>query len=304
MLDNIKPYLPSSMFQKRILIVLGVLVLGVATWKIIEYKPWEKFQKVAEEQKKASLSVANLTTQDQDSDGLADWEETFWGTDPTNPDTDGNGVPDGVQIGEQKKNDNLNLDSANLNETEKLSQEVAKTTLALGQAGAVTEDGANIISEKILNQIKAIPQGGTQYTLKDLKKRGSASATNIVAYTNEITAVADKVQLGNDTSLFIVGKAIQDKDPSLLKNLDPIIKMYDDATKNTLRVAVPNGFEDAHLSLLNAYARMRDDTIALKSVIDDPAKAMSILMNTTERYTIIEEAYKKMADQFRTLLPK
>ncbi len=35
---------------------------------------------------------------DSDSDGLKDWEETLWGTDPKNPDTDGDGTEDGSAV--------------------------------------------------------------------------------------------------------------------------------------------------------------------------------------------------------------
>ncbi|MCR4311641.1 MAG: hypothetical protein NUV54_03715, partial [Candidatus Taylorbacteria bacterium] len=39
-----------------------------------------------------------LLAKDSDSDGLKDWEEQLWKTDPLNPDTDGDGTPDGAEI--------------------------------------------------------------------------------------------------------------------------------------------------------------------------------------------------------------
>ncbi|MEK7541563.1 MAG: hypothetical protein AAB533_01815, partial [Patescibacteria group bacterium] len=41
--------------------------------------------------------VAALT-RDQDADGLKDWEEGIFRTDPQNPDTDADGTPDGEEI--------------------------------------------------------------------------------------------------------------------------------------------------------------------------------------------------------------
>ncbi len=35
---------------------------------------------------------------DSDADGLKDWEETLWGTDPKNPDTDGDGIDDTTAV--------------------------------------------------------------------------------------------------------------------------------------------------------------------------------------------------------------
>jgi len=37
---------------------------------------------------------------DSDNDGLKDWEEALWKTDPQNPDTDGDGTPDGKEVAE------------------------------------------------------------------------------------------------------------------------------------------------------------------------------------------------------------
>jgi len=68
---------------------------------------------------------------------LKDWEENLWGTDPNNPDTDGDGTSDGKEVSEGRnpliagpndlikdtiKNNNNN-NYQNLNETEKLSRD-------------------------------------------------------------------------------------------------------------------------------------------------------------------------------------
>ena len=42
--------------------------------------------------------ITKAYEQDSDEDGLSDWEEVLWSTDPTKPDTDGNGVSDKDQV--------------------------------------------------------------------------------------------------------------------------------------------------------------------------------------------------------------
>lgn len=44
------------------------------------------------------LAVASLGAVDEDGDGLTQTEETWWGTDPLNPDSDGDGVSDGAEV--------------------------------------------------------------------------------------------------------------------------------------------------------------------------------------------------------------
>ncbi|MFT6399408.1 MAG: MYXO-CTERM domain-containing protein, partial [Bradymonadia bacterium] len=53
-----------------------------------------------------------LPTEDTDGDGLTDEEElATYGTDPLNPDTDGDGVNDGTEVGDDDPTDPLNPDS-------------------------------------------------------------------------------------------------------------------------------------------------------------------------------------------------
>ena len=46
--------------------------------------------------------LENLITRDTDLDGVLDWEEGLWGTDPTKKDTNDDGVFDGVEIAKLK----------------------------------------------------------------------------------------------------------------------------------------------------------------------------------------------------------
>ena len=47
---------------------------------------------------RSSVDAAPAHAQDTDGDGLSDVDEGIWGTDLTNPDTDGDTVPDGAEV--------------------------------------------------------------------------------------------------------------------------------------------------------------------------------------------------------------
>lgn len=308
MLKNLNQYLPSEGFRKKILIIIGVTVLSFGTWQVVKIAPWKKWgeAKIAGLQSSTAqpgIVISSLTESDQDNDGIPDWEEKFWGTDPANPDSDGDGVLDGIQINEKKSTDGVSLNTANLNETEIFAQKLAKTGFTVGQAGEITEDGANLLSDKFLEDLKAIKKYQV-YDKSIIKSRGSASQKNIEAYAADVTKVMNSTKIGNDISVTITGKALQDGTPDELKRLDPIIAMYTKATADMIKIPVPTGFEQVHLDLINGYSRMRDDTKSMKEAFTNPALVTSIISNTEERFDMILIAINRYVDTLRPYAEK
>ncbi|MCH7529851.1 hypothetical protein IIB50_01915 [Patescibacteria group bacterium] len=72
------------------LLSLSVVVLFVSQQKHTVYQETEGVASIP--------NTVPQTTLDSDDDGLKDWEEVLWGTDPFNPDTDNDGTDDGVEI--------------------------------------------------------------------------------------------------------------------------------------------------------------------------------------------------------------
>lgn len=90
-------------------IIAAVLILGlgvfIGIWLIqkkeLSFSIEPKTNKEKEiSQEKGSLANQISLTKDKDSDkdGLADWEETIYKTDPYNPDTDNDGYSDGEEV--------------------------------------------------------------------------------------------------------------------------------------------------------------------------------------------------------------
>ena len=90
-------YLPN----KKILFLIVFILLIFAGWFYFSDYKNKQTQYIAE-QEKSPLVVALDTTSkldaDSDSDGLKDWEELLWKTDPSKTDTDGDGTNDNEEI--------------------------------------------------------------------------------------------------------------------------------------------------------------------------------------------------------------
>ena len=89
--------------KKFILKTSAITIILVASFWILLKKPIQKdyvYEKKINNQEKRN----ELLNKDTDNDGLKDWEEILWKTDPNNPDTDGDKTTDGEEI---KLNRNL-----------------------------------------------------------------------------------------------------------------------------------------------------------------------------------------------------
>ncbi len=83
---------------KKAGVVLAILVLGLLILAWFSGTVLIPKNKTAEIVRLPDQNTAKAIDLDSDHDGLKDWEETIYHTDPNNPDTDGDGISDGDEI--------------------------------------------------------------------------------------------------------------------------------------------------------------------------------------------------------------
>src|SRR3990172_5996419 len=174
-------YLPSKKFIVITLIIIGAVGIPLAA---INYFFSKKNNKglvanmasiMAGKDIDQNITLNNLVQKDSDGDGLFDWEEALWGTNPNNKYTN-EGITDSEFIAQKKKELAASEDGQtetqgeeNLNETEKFSREFLATVTALKQTGNLNEGAisniANVVGEKVGNS--NLPNN---YRVTDLNK--------------------------------------------------------------------------------------------------------------------------------------
>ena len=92
---DIQQYLPSKKFQWILLIT--ILVVGIVAFIFIKKSNSTEYQKEITAPKE-KVVLGSVVYNDADGDGLLNWEEALWGTDPDNPDTDGDSFSDGTEV--------------------------------------------------------------------------------------------------------------------------------------------------------------------------------------------------------------
>lgn len=246
--------------------------------------------KILNEIQKMTLVLAG---KDSDNDGLKDWEESLWKTDPNLSDTDGDGTTDGKEVlqgrnpmkpGPNDKLEEFNPATAtstkkfkDITETDKFSQEFFARYMELKQNGDINEqDQADLISLFAEKNYSLMPN--KIYTEKDLKILDDESPSALHSYGNSVVKIiTENTPKKTDNELLILEKALKSNNPEEVKKYDIIIKSYKKMISGLLGVFVPIS-EDAveiHISLLNSISSIISNIEAMKKVFDDPILATS-----------------------------
>lgn len=297
-------YFPSKNFIAPVSAILVVLFTGWFITRVIWDGSWmwearnEKNSKSADSQKRKTLSFEEAMQQvalDTDSDGLKDWEEILWKTDPHQKDSDGDGTNDGEEVALSrdplvsalKENDKIKkleeerAGGKNASSTQRTISEKAAELFAkqyFGAKGANQGNAlSNLIKEKITGSFSYQIQKGLaaykdKYSKKDIKisesvspkeylnRLGGALNTNFKNVSVPEIEIMDEVA---ETGDFGGLAAIKSYLPAYKKTLDFLIKE-----------PVPSAYASIHVMLLNS---MQNTLYADENMIaseSDPLRGM------------------------------
>jgi hypothetical protein len=233
---------------------------------------------------KRDPSLASL--EDSDNDALLDWEEALRGTDPENPDTDGDGTQDGAEVasGRDPKvagpDDSIETVAATLDAklsaeyaasrnkgtlTDQFAQSFAEQYVSLKADGGFTRED----QQNLLGTLSGIAEGGggalsSRYRADLIPALADTSAESLARYADaiasahidEIVPIAEKMQRGGGAADFgegfrALGRAIA-------------------------AIQAPVEIADAQARLANAYDTMGSAVLSMSSENDPLASLISI----------------------------
>jgi hypothetical protein len=226
---------------------------------------------------------------DTDNDGLKDWEEDLWKTDPNKPDTDGDGTNDFEEIrlgrnplikGPDDKLDKETIDKkinssleSDLTETDKFSRELFAKYIAAQKSGNYKSvDYPGFLIETVANAEK-----GTITILKETDfKKITETSEAIRNYGNafgKIIKEKEKEFPGNE--LQILDDASTKGEKKEITALDKPIARYRAIREGLLTIDVPESLLKIHTKIVNLLEVMAVGIESMKFTLSDPVRAMS-----------------------------
>lgn len=252
-----KKYLPSKKFTYFILVFLGIIIL-IYVISVIFFGKNSFFR----ENKKEKLSTQKLTLnellqKDSDGDGIMDWEEGLWGTDPNNTNTFD--MPDAEYI--KNKRDILKTTAENQQggvsntETDKFAQQFFASLAALKQSGQLDNDTLKNISTSLGEGI-ANPTIIDNYTKENLKITPDENIKNQEDYYLKIAELFETYQkkgIGEELDIVsaIAATGASASSPEMEQKLNSIANYYQEYAQKMLQVFVPESLSSYHLDIIN-----------------------------------------------------
>ncbi|MEK9181661.1 MAG: hypothetical protein AAB786_01445 [Patescibacteria group bacterium] len=249
--------------------------------------------------------LENLITRDTDLDGVLDWEEGLWGTDPTKKDTNDDGVFDGVEIAKLKtaQEDYIfdgelggdTSETGELTETDKFSREFFSTVTTLNQSGVIDQATMDKLGESLAEKIKnSAPR--KIFLLSDLKIIEDGSLQAIKNYNNALDNIRKKYPVETN-AMDILQKFIVDEntvDVAVLSELDPIIEQTEKIVNELAKMSIPESIAPLHLDFLNGIERLVENLNDIQLYEVDVILALSAISQYEENITTLESANNEL----------
>jgi len=299
---NILDYLPSKkiVFVAVPLFALVVLVFfvtrpdGVAPARVVV---------------NASPQGSSSNLLDDDGDGLKNWEEELWGTNPKIADTDGDGTPDGEEtlagrnplvagpddkITEENKKGVLSKNSEALTSQTDLFAENYYLAFLEGK----TADSSYSFNETLFNYLEK--PLGEKTALSELRTVTTSKET-VRLYGNRLGEVFKEYAFKEsvlENELSIIGRALENENPEILALLKNNINLYSEFAKKLKGISVPKSAVQTHLNLIHGYEDIAFSLQVSQKIIIDPLTGASGF----EQYNIAISNVGGAIDDLRTYM--
>lgn len=228
---------------------------------------------------------------DTDADGLADWQEKLYGTDPMNPSSIKEGVVDGDAVAQglvepRFASEEVGTDGEGtpmiatepLTLTDRFSQEFFGNYLLNRTSKVPTEEDLLVFIESAINDLNAETRIRAAYDASDVIPGGSGRSAN-ETYTRALGTVLTREIPENKFRSVpeYLFEGIAGGDSKAYQRLAQIGKAYSATANALMKLAVPKEVVHAHLRTANAYAQLGEVINNLSLMEEDPLLALVAL---------------------------
>ncbi len=322
---SIKKYLPS----KKFVISLFIAILIICVSLILTFGEGTLYEskKVAEITPVDESKFEAFKQEDTDGDGLPDWQEGLYGTDPKKDDTDGDGTKDEDEMKAERDpqkantakvgqipNDKIEqqiierakqaeIEYEKLNDTQKLARSFLSQYIATQPADRkMTEEEINSVVDSMIKKvnIKDIPD---KYKKEDILlstntdlKKGLEKYFTILK-----PIIMDSVGPATIKGLDLISSIEKNNWMVNIKEINNITEILSSSADKIIETEVSSLIKSEHLDMANAIYKMSVHLESFKEINQDPINTMLGFQGYTDLIDIVGEILDKMISKVKVL---
>lgn len=242
----------------------------------------------------AFAPTVNDSAKDTDGDGLKDWEEPLYKTNPENPDTDGDGTLDGEEIAKGRdplkpgpddaiQNTAPLIPRSALEDESNLTKEFGriffenylKEKITNPNSSLTPDDAAQAVTESFFSQHGTRDIVFPAAPPSDIHVIDDNSRAAVERYGTSIMEIFHRDLAGTENPLLLFASILRRDDyQSQLFRFDPIIARYQKAYEDYKNLPVPSSWKDIHERMLNQILRIKTVVELLRDSDHDFMKAL------------------------------
>lgn len=267
--------------------LLAVLMV-IGTYLSTGPNPFFGVTRIVDAQSSEEL-LREYAAKDSDTDGLPDWQEALYGTDPLNPQSFKAGVNDGEAVAQgliepkvivREEKEATDIDSipgtiaAPSSLTDRFSQTLLKQYLA--NRGETPPTSAEIVAfvEAGIAELSAGNTSSAKFSTNDVRVASDSGNAALSAYAARAeTIFAANTVSADRNELSYFADALKD-DAAALAKIKAISGAYRDIANALIATPVPAEARQAHLSIANALMHMSETSADMATLKEDPLRAL------------------------------
>jgi hypothetical protein len=301
--------------RKIIPIILAcILVIGGIYWTTNKDR-WETKRQIARNM--AIVKTNSLPVNDADQDGLTDWEEVLWKTNPNNKDSDNDGETDGDEVRSGKNP--AQPGAGTVEPTTSIAQGGDSAGTRVDASGNITSQVARTVFEEYVTQKQ---EGGVQqldfnsligeilegndgfitpklYSTSDIRTV-TATEANVRGYGNSFAQIVTQfpdLYTAQIQAHFTINAAeeqiIADK-----PWFSELSRKYSTIVEQLLRLEVPQAFAGKHIEAINTLASIGQSLSDMANVELDAVRGIRGMERYSNLWASQTVIYKDMAAIF------
>ncbi len=244
--------------------------------------------RIAEAQSSEEL-LKEYAAKDTDTDGLPDWQEALYGTDPTEAESFRAGILDGEAVAQglvqpkvavRAPGEPADIDSipgtvaAPDSLTDRFSQTLlSQYLLGRGETPPSSEEIASFVETGVEN-LRDESASPDRFSPKDIRTSSETGSAALIRYAAEVESAFQSNSVSEGKSELTYFSEAMKGDAAALAEIKQLSDAYADIANALMGISVPAEAAQAHLAIANALAHLGETSADMAAMETDPVRAL------------------------------